>query len=188
MTGSADNPASAAADEICTLHESRARAELRAADATAPGSDAVAWRGALLAQVVVVKGLPGPAEVSGGAAVSGADGEAVVKALAALGYAERDLFFTLSRTRSDDATRIASRLRAQIEAVDPSLILTLDEEAADDAAAAFGIDRPPWGREVHVLGRRLVAVNGLEASLADPARKRKVWEQLKAARIPGPVY
>lgn len=189
MTGSPDKAPLVSAEEICALHEARARAELRRADALAPGSDAVTWRGALLAQVAVVKGLPGPAEASGGGAVSGADGDAVVKALAALGYAEGDVFFTLSRQQpGDDDARVATRLRAQIEAVDPSVILALDDVAAADAAAAFGIDRPAWGREVRVLGRRLVAVNGLEASLADPARKRKVWEQLKAARIPGPVY
>lgn len=189
MTKPSDNAVATSAAEICALHEARARAELSAADALAPGADAVAWRGALLAQVAIVKGLPGPAEASGGAALSGADGDAAVKALAALGYAEGDLYFTLSRPElGADAARLTSRLRAQIEAVDPSLVLAVDREAADDVAAAFGIDRPSWGREVRVLGRRVVAVDGLEASLTDPARKRRVWEQLKAARARGPVY
>jgi len=64
----------------------------------------------------------------------------------------------------------------------------LDGEAAADVSAAFGIDQPAWGRGVVVLGRRIVAVDGLEASLTDPARKRRVWEQLKTARAEGPVY
>jgi len=189
VSEAADRGLSARAEETCALHEARARAELRAADASAPGSDSVAWRGAVVAQVAVVKGLPGPAEASGGAALTGADGEAVVKALEALGYGERDLFFTLSRpgtTGRDD--RMVSRLRSQLEAVDPGLILAVDGEAAADVAAAFGADRPAWGRETYVLGRRFVAVDALEASLSDPARKRRVWEQLKAARPPGPVY
>jgi hypothetical protein len=177
------------AEEICALHTARSRAELVSADALAPGSDAIGWRGALVAQVVVVKGLPGPAEASGGAALSGADGEAAIKALVALGYAEDELFFTLSRpTREACAERLAARLRAQIEAVDPSLILALDGRAAADVAAAFGVEQPTWGREVRVLGRRIVAVEGLEASLTDPARKRRVWEQMKAAHPEGPVY
>lgn len=179
----------AAAEGLCELHAARAAAELLAADALAPGADGVAWRGASMASVAVVKGLPGPAEASGGAALSGADGEAAIKALGALGYSERELFFTLSRSTTGIAPdRVAARLRAQIEAVDPSVILALDAEARSDVAAAFGITPPAWGREARVLGRRIIAVDGLEASLGEPARKRRVWEQLKAARAEGPVY
>jgi hypothetical protein len=189
VSESTDTSAPATAEEICALHNARARAELAAADALAPGSDAVAWRGALLAQVVVVKGLPGPAEASGGAAVSGADGEAAIKALVALGYAEEMLFFTLSQpVTGGDSRRRGARVRAQIEAVDPVLILALDGAAAADIADAFGIDQPAFGREVRLLGRRLVTVDGLEASLAEPGRKRRVWDQLKVARAEGPVY
>jgi hypothetical protein len=137
----------------------------------------------------VVKGSPGPAEASGGAAFSGVDGEAAVKALTALGYSEDDLYFTLSRPETGiDSSRLIARLRAQIEAVDPALVLAVDTAAADDVAAAFGVARPSWGREVQALGRRIVAVDGLEASLTDRARKRRVWEQLKSARAEGPVY
>jgi uracil-DNA glycosylase len=189
VKGQAESTPQANAAELCVLHETRARAELLAADALAPGSDAVAWRGAILAEVAVVKGLPGPAEVSGGAALSGADGDAATKALGALGYAEDVVYFTLSRPGSGiDPERMAARLRAQIEAVDPLLILAVDDEAASDVAAAFGIEKPAYGRAERVLGRRFVAVGGLEASLTDPARKRRVWEQLKAARPEGPVY
>ena len=113
----------------------------------------------------------------------------MVKALAALGYAEDALFFTLSRpVAGEDEERRAARLRAQIEAVDPSLVLAVDDEAIADVAAAFGIDRPAWGSEARVLGRRIVAVDGLEASLTEPARKRRVWNQMKAAQAEGPVY
>jgi hypothetical protein len=189
VSPAADKDSKAPVAELCALHESRASAELRAAEALAPGSDAVASRGALLAEVVIVKGLRGPAEESGGAALSGADGTAAVKALSALGYDEGALFFTLARPEPGiDAKRRALRIRAQIEAVDPQLVLAVDREAAEDVADAFGLGRPEWGREVRVLGRRIVAVDGLEASLADPARKRRVWDQLKAARPPGPVY
>lgn len=177
------------AAELQRLHEARARAELVAADLQAPGSDRVRPRGALLAEVTVVKGLPGPAEATGGRAMSGADGEAAVKALEALGHDPAGIFFTLSRPEPGlDASARALRLRAQIEAVDAPVVVAVDEEAAEDLAAAFELDRLPFGREVRACGRRLVAADGLEASLGDEGRKQTVWRQLKAARPEPPIY
>jgi hypothetical protein len=179
----------AAVAEIRALHEARARAELAAADALAPGSDAVAWRGALMADVAVVKGLPGPAEASGGAAMSGADGEAVVKALDALGWSGENVFFTLSRSEPGlEGPAAADRIRRQIEAVDPRLVIALDDLAAADVAEGFGVAVPRCGEAARVLGRTIVAVDGFEASLGDPVRKRRVWRQLQAAKPEGPVY
>ena len=120
----------------------------------------MAYRGALLAQVALVKGLPGPAEAAGGAALSGPDGEAALKALEALGWNPAELFFTLSRPVSGgDAERRARRLRAQLEAVDPRVVVALDVEAAEDLARAFGVDPPRPGTPVAAMGRRLVAVD-----------------------------
>jgi len=190
-TGAPPAPSAQGADEaaVRAAFETRARAELAAADAAAPGSDVVAWRGALLAQVAVVKGLPGPSEASGNPAVSGPDGDAAVKALERLGWARDDVFFTLSRPEPGlAAEQRGDRLRLQIEAVDPELVLALDSEAADDVALAFGTPKPVWGTAVRVLGRRIVAVDGLEASLGDQARKARIWAQLRAATPEGPVY
>jgi hypothetical protein len=185
----ADTPKRLTPDEVRALFEARAHAELAAADALAPGSDAVPPSGSLFAAVAVVKGLPGPAEATGGAALSGADGEAARKALVALGWEAGAIFATLSRSEPGLAPeRRADRLRLQIEAVDPALVLALDAEAAGDIAEAFGIAQPAFGAEARVLGRRIVAVDGLEASLADPARKKRVWTQLQAAKAEGPVY
>jgi hypothetical protein len=117
-----------AASHLRALHEARARAELAEADALAPGSDAVAWRGALLASVVVVKGPAGPAEAAGGAAVSGPDGRAAVSALEALGHDGKSVFFTVSRPEpcvGGDAR--SRRVRRQIEAVDPELVFALEK-------------------------------------------------------------
>lgn len=177
------------AARIRALHEARAAAELAAADAVAPGSDRVAWRGSLLAGVMLVKGLPGPAEASGGAAMSGADGEALGKALEALGWCGTDAFFTLSRPDPDiDAVRRAERLRLQAETVDPQVVVALDTEAAVDLAHAFGLPGLKPGRVAVAGGRRLVAVDGFEASLGDERAKRRVWMQLKHAVPDGPVY
>ena len=189
MSKPAPTPTKLTPLQVRGVFEARARAELAAADALAPGSDAVAWSGSLFADVVAVKGLAGPAEASGGAALTGADGEAARKALIALGWAEDAIFATLSRPEPGlSAERRSDRLRLQIEAVDPTLVLALDAEAAADIAEAFGIAQPAFGDEARVLGRRIVAVDGLEASLGDPARKKRVWRQLQAAKAEGPVY
>lgn len=177
------------AARIRRLHEERAKAELAAATAHAPGSDVVPVGGDLLAEVALVKGRPGPAEASGGRAISGADGEAAAKALEALGWDPAKTFGTLSRPDpSLHADTRAARLRAQIEAVDPLLVVALDAEAAEDLAAAFGLPELGFGTEVAAAGRRLLAVDGLEASLGDPKAKQRVWRQFAPGRPPGPVY
>jgi len=177
------------ADVLRAQHEARVKAELAAADKLLPGSDAVLSTGARFAAVVVVKGLPGPAEASGKPAMSGADGEAVRKALGALGWDTDSLFYVLSRPGlSTDAPRRAARLRLQIEAVDPELVLAVDSDAAADVAEAVGTERLGFGAVQRVGGRRILACDGLEASLSDAARKRRVWSQLKAATTPATVY
>ena len=143
-----------------------------------------------MAQIAAVKGLPGPAEASGGPAMSGADGTALVKALEALGHAADSIFFTLSRPEPGiDLERASDRLRLQLESVDPRVIVALDAEAAADIAEAFGCERPvPGELPLRVLGRRIVAVSGFEAALADPKAKQRVWAELKAAKPEGPAY
>ncbi len=171
------------------MFEARARAELAAADALCPGADTVKYRGALLADVALVKGLPGPAEAAGGEALSGADGEAAAKALEALGWDRAHIFFTLSRpVAALEPARCARRLRAQLEAVDPRVVVALDSEAAEDVAHAFGCDPPRPGRPSEALGRRLVAVNAFEASLGKDTLKRAAWNEIKLAVPPGPVF
>jgi len=184
-----DSAAALSADVWRSLHEARVRAELAAADALAPGSDAVRVRGALLADVAVVKGLAGPAEAAGDPALSDADGVALALALVALGHSLLGVFYTLSRPEPGiDPARRAERLRLQLEAVDPALVIALDAEAAADLAEAFGTAAFVPGQMVRVLGRRVVALEGFEASLGDAKRKRRAWEQLKAARAEGAVY
>ena len=189
MSKPAPTPGEPTPAQVRALFETRARAELAAADTLAPGSDAVAWAGALFAEVAAVKGLAGPAEASGGEALAGADGEAAAKALEALGWEAGAVCRTLARPEPGiPAEQRAARLRRQLEAVDPKLIVALDVEAAEDVAAAFGVAKPAFGAEMRVLGRRFVAVDGLEASLSDPARKKRVWRQLQAAKPSGPLY
>ncbi len=186
-SGSGARPAETA-DDIRIAFAAKVRAEVAAADALAPGSDAVPVRGNPLARVLVLKGLPGPAEASGGAAVSGGDGEAIVKALVALGYRDDDAFFALTRPEpSASADRRVARVAALVEAVDPLVVVALDAEAAEDISAAVGARVQP-GAPGEVMGRRYVVVDGLEASLGDVRRKGKVWQQLQAAAPAGPIY
>lgn len=171
------------------LHEAKARAELRQADVLAPGSDVVAAGGTRIADIAIVKGLMGPAEAAGGAALSGPDGEAAIKALERLGHRAPAVFFTLSCPDPSvpDEARTA-RIRLQIEAVGAELVVAVDDVAAADVAAAFGVKRLGFGSVTKAYGRRLLAVDGLEASLGDEARKRRVWRQLAPATPPPPVY
>jgi hypothetical protein len=176
------------ADEVRRIYSAKALAEIACADLLAPGSDAVQARGNPLARVLVFKGMPGPAEASGGSAMSGADGEAITKALVALGYRDDDAFFVLTRPDSSISKQQRdARVAALVEAVDPIVVVALDAEAADDLSAAVG-QRVAPSAPLDVGGRRLVAVDEFEASLTNQARKRVVWRQLQAAAPPGPIY
>ncbi|HSV94150.1 MAG TPA: hypothetical protein VLH81_13795, partial [Desulfobacterales bacterium] len=85
------------AEAIERAYRDKALAELAAADRLAPGSDIVASAGDPFAEVFLVKGEPGPAEDSGGEALSGPDGTAARKALAALGFDPASVFASVSR-------------------------------------------------------------------------------------------
>lgn len=186
MSGTAPHPA-VEAERLRARYEARACAEL--ADADALLGRAVAWSGSPVADVVVVKGYPGPTERDGGVALSGPDGSAVDAALQRLGWGSGDVFRTLSRTcGEDDAASVAARLRLQVEAVDPRLVIALDADAASDLERAFDAPRLRFGVEATVMGRRFLALDGLEASLSDERRKRVVWEQMKSAVPDGPIY
>lgn len=142
-----------------------------------------------MAQVAVVKGLPGPTEAAGGEALSGPDGTAITKALEALGWAAAGLFFTLSRPVAGiDNESAAKRLRLQIEAVDPYLVIALDRQAADDLARAYDVEPIVAGTSITALGRILMGVSEFEQSLADSSSKQHAWAQLQLAKPPGPVY
>lgn len=182
-----DSAPAESADSIAALYEARARAELRRADRFVAGADVIPVAGSLLAQVAVVKGCPGPAEAAGGAALSGRDGEAVLKALEALGWMRSDVFFTLSRpVPGADPDAVARRVRLQIEAVDPELVIALDAQASEDVARAFGQAVPAPGVVTEMSGRRVLGLDAFEAALDDEDAKRRAWNQLKAGRpLPG---
>jgi uracil-DNA glycosylase len=165
------------------MFEAKARAELALANEAVPGAEAVRSEGDLFARSVLVKGTPGPGDTSEGLALAGADGAAARKALEALGLDSASTFATCSRP-IDGAERdaVLLRLSLQIEAVDPEYVIALDDIAAADVAAALGLDQLESGHPRTAGGRTVLAVDGLEASLDDEARKARVWSQLKRLR------
>lgn len=163
------------------LVESKVRAELSAADALCPGSAVIVGAGSLTPAVLLVKGNPGEADVSAGVALAGADGEAARKALDALDVTGAHYAVCSRTTPACAPGETGARLRLIIEALDPSLVVALDREAAEDISSALGIPALMFGEPVSLPGRTLLAVDGLEASLADD-RKAVVWQQFRGLR------
>ncbi len=170
----------ASAHELEAAFVAKAEEELRYADGVAEGGEAVPWSGDVFAEVFLVKGDPGPAEVAGGPALSGPDGQAARKALEALGFDPASVFASVARPEPDlEREALYARLRIQVETVDPYTVVALDRVAAEFVCAAFGLRAFRPGRPAHAHGRVFVAVDGLEESLADAGLKQRVWRQLK---------
>jgi len=165
-------------ERLRRIYQAKVLAELAVAEEAFVPSVDRSWSGDPLARVMLVKGVPGPAERAGGEVLSGEDGEAARKALAALGLLEHGLFATLSRPAASDPRARVSRLLRQIEAVDPRVLVALDPVAAEDLGAALGIQLEV-GRPQQHRGRVVLAVDDFAASLADEDRKRRVWLQLR---------
>jgi hypothetical protein len=180
------------ADRVTALarrYGGKVAAELDAADLQVPGTGPGSSSGDRFASVMLVKGFPGPAELSGGPVLSGADGVAARKALEALGFDPGSVFCTLSRpagTANEEAVR--RRLRLQVEAVDPRVVVALDDEAARDVESACGLRRLKPGVPDHNGPRAVLAVSGFESSLTDPGLKRAVWRQFRALKPPAAVW
>ena len=150
----------------------KAAAEIAAAW---PGS-VVAPSGCAPADVLLVKGEASEGDLATGLALGGQDGEAARKALSALGWSAEPFAVC---TRPGDMTLAAASLVSLIEAVDPDLIVAVDRIASIDVATALGIEQLEFGTVLRVAGRSVLAIDGLEASLSDEDRKRRVWSQLK---------
>ena len=169
-------------EELAALYAAKAAAEEAAADALLAGLR-VRSSGVPDARVMLVKGEPGKADLRAGEALAGPDREAARSALEALAVDAGSLLAVVSRPTPDAAAdAIVRRLALHLEACDPALAVALDAAAAEDLAAAAGVRSLPFGEIAHVRGRTLLAVDGLEASLADDARKRRVWAQFKGLK------
>ena len=88
--------------------------------------------------------------------------------------------------------------REALEALDPEAVVLLDNAAAHAMREAYGdalaqveqfdeaMLKP--GLVAHVLGRRVLALDGFEASLASPREKQRMWAYLKQLPPLGAPY
>lgn len=158
--------------------------------------------------IVLIKGDLNTDEQAGGPLLGGADGPALHAALERLGYAPEDFCALSARAGVQEAG--ASSLmepgellhhevfREAIEALDPEAIVLLDNTAADVMRNAyaeelarieqFEVAMLTPGLVAHVLGRRVLALDGFEAALADANAKRRMWAYLKQLPPAGASY
>ncbi len=168
----------------------------------------VRMAGNALSPVVLVKGDLNEDELTGGELLAGADGRALRSALTAIGYAPEDFCALASvagaaRSESDavaapgDALPTAA-FREALEALDPEAVVLLDDAAADimretyaDALVViedFNTAMLAPGLVAHVLGRRVLALDGFEQALSDPREKQRMWAYLKQLPPAGAPY
>lgn len=175
--------------------------------------DALAQRGVLMAgdassDIVLVKGVLNEREQAGAELLSGSDGDAVRAALLRLGYPP-EAFCALGAVYGEgDAGVVPVRpagtplepalFRETLEALDPEAVVLLDDVAAGAMREAyaeslaqieqFEVAMLEPGLVAHVLGRRVLALDGFEAALADPAAKQRMWAYLKQLPPAGAPY
>lgn len=158
--------------------------------------------------IVLVKGELNDAERQGAELLSGADGKALRAALMRLGWAPEDFCALASVYGAGDPQVVgrpapgapldAALFRESLEALDPEAVLLLDgaavaamHEAYADALAQveqFEVAMLEPGLVAHILGRRVLALGGFEASLADASSKQRVWAYLKLLPPAGAPY
>lgn len=168
----------------------------------------VRMAGNAFSPVVLVKGELNDAERSGEPLLSGADGTALRAALGAIGWEPQDLCVLAAVAGQGDEV-VADGLtageplpvdlfREALEALDPEAVILLDDAAADllretyaDALAIiedFDTAMLKPGLIAPVLGRRVLALDGFEAALSQPAEKQRMWAYLKQMPPLGAPY
>ena len=171
------------------------------------GRRGVRCAGNAFSPVVLVKGDLDDAERAGGELLAGADGKALRAALGAIGYAPEDFCVLASVAGAADPADAAApageplpaeTFREALEALDPEAVLLLDDTAAGamrDAYADalvviedFDTAMLKPGLVAHVLGRRVLALDGFEAALADKVAKQRMWAYIKQLKPAGAPY
>lgn len=162
------------------------RAELKAVQ-----EKGVQMSGNAFSSVLLVKGEPGPAELMGGALLSGVDGKALRAALLKLGYAPEDW-------AAVDGNASPQLFRQVVATLDPTTLVACDEKAAalvrdafaDDLSALPNVEDAMLvpGRVVRVAGMRMLNLGGFEAALSSSAQKQIMWARLKQIPPMGDPY
>ena len=177
-------PGTGRAPGVADLYLRRTRSEMELL-----AGAGISMAGSAFGTVLLVKGEPGEAERSGARLLSGADGAALRAALSRLGYADDDWGAVSTYRVPDFSAADALDVATAVEAFDPELVIALDPTAASQLAAAWSLARGLYeGAVERVMGRRVLALGGFEAALADPAAKQLMWSRLKlVAPLPAPL-
>lgn len=175
--------------------------------------DALTQRGVLMAgdassDIVLVKGVLNEREQEGATLLSGSDGDAIRAALLRLGYPP-EAFCALAAVRGAGDLGVVEThpagtplepalFREALEALDPEAVVLLDDVAAHAMREAyaeslaqieqFEVAMLEPGLVAHVLGRRVLALDGFEAALGDAAAKQRMWAYLKQVPPAGAPY
>lgn len=168
----------------------------------------VRMRGNAFSAIVLVKGELNANELAGGELLAGADGAALAAALERLGYAPEE-FCALSAIAGPEGEGAEPEaasgrplppalFREALEALDPEVVVLLDDTAASLMREAyaeelarieqFDMAMLAPGLVAHVLGRRVLALDGFEAALADERAKQRMWAYLKQLPPLGAPY
>lgn len=141
--------------------------------------------GNAFSQVMFLKGEP---EKDGAPLLSGQDGAALQASIKALGYSPQD-WVGMSVLDTNGFALVPGTLRLAITTLDPSTIIVLDDTAAASMREAYVeelADRPDLneatlqpGYVAHILGMRVLALGGFEASLSNQADKLVMWNRLQ---------
>lgn len=191
------------------MHAS-AQMKKAALEATHQELDALCARGVRMegnafSPIVLIKGDLNEEERAGGALLGGADGTALRASCTAIGYAPEDFcaLAAVAGEGDDPALTLGATLptevfREALEALDPEAVLLLDATAADlmretyaDALVAiddFDTAMLKPGLVAHVLGRRVLALDGFEAALGDKREKQRMWAYIKQIGPAGAPY
>lgn len=165
----------------------------------------VRMEGNAFSPIVLIKGDLNEEERAGGALLGGADGTALRASCTAIGYAPEDFcaLAAVAGEGDDPALTLGAMLptevfREALEALDPEAVLLLDATAADlmretyaDALVAiddFDTAMLKPGLVAHVLGRRVLALDGFEAALGDKREKQRMWAYIKQIGPVGAPY
>lgn len=139
--------------------------------------------GHVFAPVLFAKGELNASERAGGALLGGEDGRALEAALERLGYPSDAWAALATEVRPEGGTWVPAapeELSEAVEVFDPELVVALDDPAARALEGAWELPAPLGsGSVARVRGRRVLALGGFEAALADPRAKQVMWARLK---------
>ena len=197
------------ADMAITAQERRqAMVEARRVELQDLAARGVRAEGNGFSQILLVKGALNEQERAGAPLLSGADGTALRAALLRLGYPPEDFCVLSAVTGEGDpgvvpttppgAPLAPALFREVVEALDPEAGVLLDDAATDAMREAyaealslieqFEVAMLAPGLVAYVAGRRVLALDGFEAALADAAAKQRMWAYLKQLPPAGAPY